>query len=193
MARPIQFERDEVLDKAAQAFWDEGYCATSMTRLVAATRLNPGSLYAAFGSKAGLFSEALDHYGARSAARIEQDLAAADSPLAGIRRYLDELAATVAEPQARRGCLLVNTVLELAHRDAPLRAQLNRHFDAIEGLFRRALEAAQARGELAPGKDPSALASFLMTSIWGLRVLAGTGPAPARARAVVAQVLQALE
>ena len=193
MARPTRYEREDVLEKAVQAFWDQGYCATSIARLVEATELQPGSLYAAFGSKEALFLEALDHYGARSAARIERFLSGAESPLDGVRHYLRQLAATVSNPRVQRSCLLVNTVLELAQRNKAVRAQVNRQFDMIEALFRRALEAAQARGELAPEKDPRALASFLMASIWGLRVLAGTGPAPERAHVVVDQLLQVLE
>ncbi len=50
MARPAQFDRGEILDKAMQTFWEHGYSATSMANLVETTELNPGSLYAAFES-----------------------------------------------------------------------------------------------------------------------------------------------
>ena len=55
MARPAQYDRDKILDKAMQTFWEHGYCATSMATLVQTTDLKPGSLYAAFESKQGLF------------------------------------------------------------------------------------------------------------------------------------------
>jgi AcrR family transcriptional regulator len=74
MPRPAQFKRDEVVEKAMRAFWDHGYGATSLADLVEVTDLNPGSLYAAFQSKEGLFLAALDHYGAQSAARLERTL-----------------------------------------------------------------------------------------------------------------------
>jgi TetR/AcrR family transcriptional repressor of nem operon len=192
MARPAQFEREEVLEKAMQAFWNHGYCATSMADLVEVTDLKPGSLYAAFQSKEDLFLAALDYYGQQSAARVGQVLAEADSPLEGIRRYFRQLAKEAADPKARRSCFLVNTVLELARRNKAVQKRVNRHLDAIETLFRRALVAAQTRGELARDKDPKALAAFLMSSIWGLRVLGGTAPAPERTRAVVKQLLQLL-
>ena len=47
-----------------KAFWEHGYAATSITQLVDATHLQPGSLYAAFDSKQGLFLAVLDHYAA---------------------------------------------------------------------------------------------------------------------------------
>lgn len=192
MARPAQFEREEVLEKAMQAFWDHGYCATSMADLVEVTDLKPGSLYAAFQSKEDLFLAALDYYGQRSAARVEQILGEADSPLNGVRRYFRQLAKEAADPKAKRSCFLVNTVLELARQNKAVQKRVNRHLGTIEALFRRALEAAQAKGELARDKDPKALAAFLMSNVWGLRVLSGTAPTPERTRTVVSQLLQLL-
>lgn len=193
MARPVEFSREEVLEKAMQAFWERGYQGTSMAELVAATQLNPGSIYAAFRSKEGLFLAVLDHYGARTAQRLRQALAATDSPLDGIRNYFRQLADDVAGAQGQRSCLLVNTVLELARQNPTVQQRVNQHLDHIEALFRQALEAAQVRGELAPGKDPGTVSVFLMTSIWGLRVLAGTAPTPARTQAVVKQLLECLQ
>jgi TetR/AcrR family transcriptional repressor of nem operon len=193
MARPAQFEREEVLEKAMQAFWDHGYRATSMADLVEATELKPGSLYAAFRSKEGLFLAALDHYAQHSVARLEQALTGARSPLQGIRGYFRQLAKDVATHHGRRGCLLVNTVLELSRQDDVVRKRVNHHLGTIEALLRRTLEVAQARGELAADRDPAALATFLLSNIWGLRVLAGTAPARTRTEAVVNQVLAVLD
>jgi TetR/AcrR family transcriptional repressor of nem operon len=193
MARPIQFERDEVLEKAMRAFWDQGYNATSMTDLVDATDLRPGSIYAAFDSKEGLFLAALDHYAEQSVAKIERALTEAESPLEGIRSFFRKLGREAAGEYSNRSCLLVNTVLELARQNETVQKRVNRHLGAIETLFRHALENAQSSGELSPDKDPKALAAFLMTSIWGLRVLGGTNPAPARTRSVINQLLTLLE
>ncbi|MCB1758222.1 MAG: TetR/AcrR family transcriptional regulator [Gammaproteobacteria bacterium] len=193
MARPIQFDRDQVIDRAMQAFWDQGYCATSISSLVQATRLNPGSIYAAFKSKEGLFLAALDRYGEQSLIRLSRTLESAASPLQGIRDYLRQLAASSADPEHARGCFLVNSVLELAHRDDKVRQHVNRHFGAIEACLKGALQESQRRGELAAAKDPEALAACLMSGIWGLRVLGGTGPDAGRTGAVVEQLLTLLD
>jgi TetR/AcrR family transcriptional repressor of nem operon len=193
MARPAQFKREEVLEKAMQAFWAHGYGATSLADLLEVTDLHPGSLYAAFHSKEGLFLAVLDHYGQSSAASIERALAEADSPLEGIRAYFRQLAEDAANPRAERSCLLVNTVLELARQNTTVQERVTRHLDTVEALFRRALEAAQANGELSADKDPLALAAFLMCNIWGLRVLGGTAPTLERTEAVVGQLLALLD
>jgi TetR/AcrR family transcriptional repressor of nem operon len=193
MARPAQFKREDVLEKAMRTFWNQGYRATSLADLVEVTDLNPGSLYAAFHSKEGLFLAALDHYGERSVARVERTLAEADSPLEGVRTYFRQLGEDAANPRAKRSCLLVNTVLELGRQNKTVHRRVTRHLDALEALFRRALEASQADGELSPDKDPEALAAFLMCNIWGLRVLGGTAPTADRPRAVVKQLLALLD
>lgn len=193
MARPIQFERDQVLDQAMHAFWDQGYCATSMSQLVKATGLNPGSIYAAFKSKEGIFMAALDHYGEASVKRIRRSIDSADNPLDGIRSYFRQLAATAADPAAKRSCFLVNTVLELARQNPKVQQRINHHFAAVESCFVEALTAACDGGRLSPDTDTAALAAFLMSSIWGLRVLGATDPSAARADAVVNQVLRLLE
>ncbi|MGW5053913.1 helix-turn-helix domain-containing protein [Actinokineospora sp. NPDC004072] len=50
-----KFDRAEVLLNAAREFAARGYEGASVSRLVEATGLLRGSLYGAFGSKAGLF------------------------------------------------------------------------------------------------------------------------------------------
>lgn len=176
-----------------RAFWDQGYCATSMAQLVEATKLNPGSIYAAFNSKEGLFLAALDHYGNLSKAKIKQALGESSSPIEGIRNYFRQLAQTTSNPNAERSCFLVNTILELARQNKNVRLRVNTHLEAIEYCFQTALEDAQVAGELSAEKDPAALAAFIMSSIWGLRVLGGTGPSPSRTDAVIQQVLKILD
>ncbi|MCG8427312.1 MAG: TetR/AcrR family transcriptional regulator [Chromatiales bacterium] len=191
MGRPIEFNPEEVLENAMRAFWEQGYCATSMADLTSATNLKPGSLYAAFKSKQGLLLAALDHYGQRSRERLQQTLTEAASPLAGIRSYFQQL--TEVNPATNQSCFLVNTVLELARKDEAIRSHINRHFDEIELLFREALHNAQQAGELSAEKDPDALAAFLMSNIWGLRVLLGTAPSKQRLKSVVDQLLEQLK
>ena len=62
MGRPREFDLDQALDQALEVFWRNGYEGASIADLTAAMGINPPSLYAAFGNKAGLFRKALDRY-----------------------------------------------------------------------------------------------------------------------------------
>lgn len=192
MARSVKYEREEVLEKAMQAFWEKGYCATSLAELVEVTDLNPGSLYAAFNSKQDLFLAVLDHYAERSVERVDHILSEADSPLQGISDYFQDLIKIDADPNANYSCLLVNTVLELARQNELVQERVNQHLNTIESVFRHSLEQARNRGELGGDKEPVELAAFLMSNIWGIRVLGGTRSSPERTQSIVKQVLTVL-
>ena len=62
MARPTDFDRNTVIQKAQEVFWTKGYNGTSMQDLVDATQLNRSSIYNSFGSKHDLFQETLKDY-----------------------------------------------------------------------------------------------------------------------------------
>jgi len=192
MARPTEYDREEVLDQAMHAFWDKGYNATSMSELVEVTNLKPGSLYGAFSSKEELFLVVLDHYGQNSRESIQATLTGSKSPLDGIRNCFVKIAKEISSPGGRHSCFLVNTVLELSRQNKNIQERVNLHLTATESLFREALEAAQDAGEISSEKNPKILASFLMCGVWGLRVLGETAPSPKRSRDVVNQMLSIL-
>ncbi len=192
MARPIQYDRKEVVEKAMMAFWEKGYHATGMAELVEVTDLRPGSIYAAFHSKEKFFLNALDHYAEQGMAQFKTILSASSSPLQGIREAVFWIAGDSADPDSKRSCFLVNTVVELARRNEEVGERSRQHFDAIESFFRKAVEAGQEKGEIAPEKDAGTLAAFIVCSIFGLRAQGGISPGRSKAMAVADQILSVL-
>ncbi len=174
MARTIEFNREEVLENAMQLFWQKGYSQTSIPNLVSATKLNPGSIYAAFDSKEGLFLESMEFYGNRSLTALKDSINHAESPTKGIADFFRAL---INKTQDRddMGCLVVNTLLEMSSHNATIQLHANKHLNAVEAELCKALEKAKTLDELAPDVDPKTLAKYLMVNIWGLRVLAKTG------------------
>lgn len=59
MGRPREFNIESAIAAATKLFVTDGYEGCSMDRLVQATGVHRGSLYAAFGSKRGIFLECL--------------------------------------------------------------------------------------------------------------------------------------
>ncbi len=176
-----------------QAFWQGGYNATSTAILSEKTRLNPGSLYNAFHSKEALFLEVIDHYAQGRIARLEALFDSASSPLSGLRQLFQLLAREVSQRGSGNTCLLINTVLEMSRHHAPVQDRVNGHLATVEALIKKMLQRAQDQGELGPDKDAGALAAYLICSIWGLRVLAGTAPSLKKASAIVSQILLNLD
>jgi len=193
MARTVEFNRDEVLQNAMNTFWQKGYSMTSIPNLVSATKLNPGSLYAAFDSKEGLFLETLDFYGKRSLATLKQFIAEADSPLLGIENFFQALI-NKTNDENQNGCLLVNTLLEMSSHNSSIQAQASKQLNAVETELFTALKKSQILGELSAQANPETLAKYLMVNIWGLRVMAKTDSLKEDTdakEAVLAQILKA--
>lgn len=192
MARPAEFDRDEVLDKAMEAFWRTGFNATSVADLVNVTRLKPGSLYSAFASKRGLFIEVLDTYAARRIEGVKQVLDHAENPLAAIRDMMHRFVADLSNDKIGRGCLMVNTMTELATEDDEIRERVSNYLDQVEQYVRRTLTLAKQQGQLRADADADTLAKMLMTTIWGMRIMSSKRPDPASYHKVVDHLLSTL-
>lgn len=172
MARATIYDRDRVLASARDLFWAKGYHATSLKDLEAALDMRPGSIYAAFGSKEGLFAAALDEYARRSLAEAETAFAAEPSPLAGLAAHVRTLGACLGDAAPSRACMLVKTVLEMQGSGSALRARAEAALSRMEAMFIARFDAARAVGELPDGADPVRLGRRLQAGIIGLRAYA---------------------
>ena len=169
MARPREFDEEEVLERALELFWRRGYAATSLDDLTAATGLRRGSLYAAFGDKEALFLTCLRRYQQRGQELVSEIFRDPD-PRRAIARVFSEMAARYGDPVCPPGCLQTNTVLE----NVSLSEAVNRLNAAALAEFQAALYEvicrAQALGQVRPGQDPLAMAQFFATLALGLGV-----------------------
>ncbi|MDT8382777.1 MAG: TetR family transcriptional regulator C-terminal domain-containing protein [Gammaproteobacteria bacterium] len=192
MPRPIEFDRDDTLRRAMTVFWRQGYHATSIRDLIAATQLQPGSLYGAFRNKRSLFIAALDAYFAGIRERIQACLHTQHSPLGQLRVFFDRLIDEAVADADSKGCLLVNTLLEMPAEDAEINQRVCAMFTEVEAEFERVLREARDRGELAADRDPVALARLLIVGIYGLRVYHKTRPGAACLHEIVDGLFTAL-
>lgn len=171
MPRPARHDRQQALDRAVDLFWERGYHATSMKHIEQALDMRPGSLYATFGSKEGLFSEVLNRYAEQMADELSQCLQGGTSGLQGFSDYLLALAGPcqLREGLPPRACMLIKTLLEVNTDDLSLRAQADRILGLMEQRFAAALKQAQAAGEIRPEVDCDRLARLLQAQVIGLR------------------------
>ncbi len=170
MPRSPRFDRQVALDSAVELFWSRGYYASSMKHIESALDMRPGSLYATFGSKSGLFDEALEAYALRSDAVFQQHIAESSSVLDGLQAYLRALVLADSQPQApNQTCMLVKSLLEINPEDSALQSKADAMLALFERNLRKVLEQAQACGELRAEVDCPRLARLLQVQIMGLR------------------------
>lgn len=191
MARPREFDEQTALEAATDRFWRHGYAATSVRDLGAAMGLAAPSLYNAFGDKHALFARCLDRYlDAHTRARIRR-MEGTLAPRAAIGTFLHDVAARSLSD--RRGCLLVNTALEVAPHDAAIAAVVAERLGEIEAFFARSIRAGQRDGSIAAWLDPSDTAGLLLAAVMGMRVLARARPEAATLHGAARQALAMLD
>lgn len=187
MGRVKEFDPDVALQQAMELFWQQGYEATSMADLVARLDVARASLYATFGGKRALFLAALERYVESTNARIAADLSAPGPVLPALRALVERFAEESAQERAPRGCMVVNTAVELGSRDDRAGRLVEASWSHLEAVLTTALLRARMQGEIGAGKDPAALARLLLIVFQGMRVAGRLPGGAVRLRDAAAQ------
>ena len=141
MARTRQFD-DEALERAALGFfWTNGYESTSIDTISKATGVGNGSIYAAYGSKRGLFVAVLEAYCAARIDIVRDAMNEGASVEASVRRFFDVIVDDCANQPGRRGCLMLNTITEWGGRDAAILEICQRTSRAMEAAVAERISA----------------------------------------------------
>jgi TetR/AcrR family transcriptional repressor of nem operon len=176
MARPREFDEEAVLLLAVERFWEHGYEATSIRDLAEVMGLTSASIYNTFGDKRSLYQRALDFYVDHSfgdrVGRFEGNL----SPRQAIEAFFNEIVARSLEDTKRKGCMLVNSALEVAPHDAEFQRVVANVLVQVEAFFRRCVEAGQRDGTISKGQSADDMARMLLGMLLGIRVLARIRP-----------------
>ncbi|MEH6648650.1 MAG: TetR/AcrR family transcriptional regulator [Motiliproteus sp.] len=168
----VKHDRQEAIQRATDLFWEKGFHATSMRNIQQAIDMRPGSIYASFGSKEGLFKETLQDYAKASGIRLNACLEASSSPLEGLRLFIKDSVIGCRESAPSGMCMLVKTISELTDENAELLAEAKRLLVGVETKFIALLEQAQQCGELDRSKSPQRMARYLQVQLMGLRAYA---------------------
>ena len=169
MPRPPSFDRNAALDAALKLFWRRGYTATSLPELLQAMDIARSSFYASFIDKRTLYLECLELFGNRTRA-ILVSAAAEDDELGAIQQFFYQTITGAPEHRLSCGCLMVNSILELADVDYGIKNCAQAKLDEIEIEFERLLHSAKQHGRLPGSHSSKTLARTLMTLNLGIRV-----------------------
>jgi AcrR family transcriptional regulator len=172
MAKAAKFDRQEVINKATNLYWKKGFYATSMRNLQDEIDMRPGSIYAAFGSKDGLFKEALRNYTNMAIAQLKQLKTDHNSPIEALKAFVKIQVLNSQQDSPNGMCMLAKTIGELTEDNQELIDATKEHMGEITREFITLIKESQALGEIDNQKSAEDLAIHIQIQIAGLRTFA---------------------
>lgn len=174
MARLREFNTETVLQKAMEVFWRCGFKRTSFALLEKKTGVKKASLCAAYGNKEALFLKALEHYHQLLCLNLAFLCEHPASPKKALNHLLTQAGGLKSHAGKHKGCMMVNTVIELSTSDPQCNKIVSAHRDKMKEILTKLLKCGIEAGEFRSTLQPSSGAEYLLLIITGLQTLART-------------------
>src|SRR3954465_3401785 len=164
--RPRAYEPEVALARALDLFRKDGFAATSLDDLSAATGMNRPSLYGAFGDKRELYIKSYARYRADARAAMA-DIFRTELPIKKrlARIFAVALDISLSGDAGPRGCFTVMTAASEAVADPQIRAMVLEGFTELDKAFAACFRIAKENGELSETADPVVLAHLASATI----------------------------
>jgi TetR/AcrR family transcriptional repressor of nem operon len=176
MPRVKTFDENEVLIKAMNLFWKQGYSATSIQDLVSHLGVNRASLYDTFGDKDQLFKKSFALYRKSNIEGLIRFFESRPDVKDGFSELFDiAIQESILDKEAK-GCFVVNTTTELIPNDESLIKVFEENKRDFENLFYEYLKKGKDNGQLKTNKDLRSLASLLFMLYNGIKVVSKINP-----------------
>ncbi len=164
MARKKEYIEEEVIEKAMNLFWRNGYESTSMQMLEKEMGINKFSIYASFGNKNGIFLKSLNCYKLKLNALIDK-LKASENGIEGIKQYFFDFIEFSKETEFGKGCLVTNTANEIGEdADDKIKEALSVFTNEVKQVFTNNLKQNKTKDTITIEQQ----ADFLIISMFGL-------------------------
>jgi len=188
MARTRRFDEQLLLDCAQEAFWVKGYDRTSIEDVSVASGVGNGSIYAAYGSKLGLFLAVFGRYCAGRIELVDSVVTAHTGDFESmVASYLDEVVADCTSHDDRRGCLMLNSLSELGSRFPEVVTVGVRTTDRMEAVVSARVAEKVEAGEISLSPEQIApLSTHIVMVSQGLINMSRMGVPAERLRSIAA-------
>ncbi|SHK35724.1 transcriptional regulator, TetR family [Maribacter aquivivus] len=171
MPRVKLFDENEVLTKAMNLFWKQGYSATSIRDLVSHLGINRASLYDTFGDKEQLFKKSFELYRKSSMEGLTLFFQSQPNVRDGFSKLFNNAIEEAIVDKDRKGCFVVNITTELIPNDESLLKVLESNKQDIENLFYEYLKKGKEKGQIIDSKDLKSISSLFYTLYSGIKVV----------------------
>jgi len=165
MARCVEFNEVEKIEKAMNVFWEKGYNATSMQDLVDAMQINRSSLYNTIGDKHQLFMKCISNYFDTAMLEVKEKVAKETSAKQALVKIITDKAHWIVE--CDKGCLGMKTIFEIAPDDCTVRNVMSKNNDIFIEFMATIVQKAMDDGEMDDTEDAALMAEYIATSFTG--------------------------
>lgn len=162
-----------ILEAAADLIHRRGVTATRVDDVLAGSGAGKSQFYHYFDNKDDLVTRVVEYQATRA---LDLQARALDDPdpWSGLRSWFDTILTQQREAGFVGGCPVGSIAAEVGDRDPVLAARLAAFFDAQRRRLVDHLRRMQDDARLNPGADPEALASLVVATTQGGRLLAAT-------------------
>jgi TetR/AcrR family transcriptional regulator, transcriptional repressor for nem operon len=165
MARNVEFNEEEAVQRAMEVFWEKGYNATSLRDLTDAMKINSSSLYNTIGDKQELFVRCVKHYTEVRKKDLQRRAGSNASPLAILTTYINDAVKVIINEE--NSCMAVKSAFEVATNDQRVKDILKADCDYAYQFLYQLMKKAMEQGEIVTDEDPELLADYFISTWTG--------------------------
>lgn len=164
--------KERLLEAAQELMLAQGFVATTVDEICAASGLTKGSFFHYFKSKEDLGQAVLDRFcGARLAVLQQGPFSKKRDPLDRVYGWIDFAIEMSKSPLAEKGCLLGNFAQELSDTHPAIRSQCAQRFADWAKLLKQDLDEAKANYLPKSKLDTQGLAEHFIAVLEGALIL----------------------
>lgn len=170
LARTKSFNEQEVLEKILMLFWQKGFHQSSLGDILKAAGISKQSVYDTYGDKKTLFIKALTLYREHTRgieSLVQQRIVEGISSIEILRRLLYQGEST---NENIKGCLMINSMVELRDDDAAIRAEIDSVQSFFQELMEKLVTLGQQSGDITTILPASHIVAVLMNARNGFQV-----------------------
>ena len=167
-AREPDVTRSKLLAAAFEEIHRHGFQAASLDRILARAGVTKGALYHHFPDKAALGYAVVEEVVSAPVLAVYLDeLEESTDPLTTLQEVLRRRADFFMSGGVELGCPLNNLAQEMSPLDEKFRRRVAQTLEAWTDGYTRALERAQALGQVRPDVSPARVAAFIVAAVEG--------------------------
>ena len=165
MARKVEFDEEQAIQRALEVFWKKGYKGASLRDLTDAMKINPSSLYNTFGDKHKLFVRCVQNYTKGRERDYQKRAASSKSPLSILVKFVNDAVTEITSGTS--SCMAIKAAFEVASEDKRVQDILKADSDAGYRFFCSLLTRAMAQGQISDEEEPELLTDYFISAYIG--------------------------